>query len=108
MNAVTKPKGPTPPTTVAELVAYQRTQRRGTPAGDILEPAMLVENLTLVLTGHVEELRERWPTQETRWDGNRGHFVSDGPPPPPFDLSTDATAKRLATLIGYLEERVRS
>ena len=94
-----------PPTTVAELVAYERAQRKGpAPDGNILEAATLAENLTAVLAEHVERLSERWPKQPTRWNGNNGRFEPDGPPPEPFDPSSDSTARSLATLIGYLED----
>lgn len=96
------------PSNAAELIASQRTQReragRPPPAGNILDAATLVENLTVVLEQHIETLREKHPRQAMRWDGNSGRMVPDGPPPDPFDPSAEETARALALLIGYIAD----
>ncbi|MBS0374794.1 MAG: hypothetical protein JSR73_09415 [Proteobacteria bacterium] len=97
----------TAPVTATDLIAYQRTHRGGPPPeGSILDPATLADNLTAVLEQHVERVKERWPKQSRRWDLDLGRWVPDGPPPPPFDLREDSTARALATLIGYVNENL--
>ena len=95
--------------TAAELVVFQRARRNQgpQPAGNILDSATLVANLTAVLEQHIEHLKDTWPKQARRWDGNIGKLVPDGPPPDPFDASRDPTACALALLIGYIADADR-
>lgn len=105
MSAAVKLEKAKAPETVAELIAWGRTERRGpAPAGDLFEPATLRENLTLILNELIEEVRDRWPRQPMRWDGNNGRMVPDGPLVDPFDATRHPTVRRLAILLGYIED----
>lgn len=108
MNARTAPVTATEaiPTTAATLIAYQRAHRDGPPpAGSILDPAILAENLQALLEQHIGLLEERQPEQRRRYNLDRGEWVNDGPPPPPFDPRRDPTASALALLISFVQDR---
>ena len=71
-------------TSAADLIAYCRNNRIGTPEGDIRDPRVLADVLRQLLEAHLEDLAERG---------------AGGAP--------DATARALATLIGYVEDLTR-
>lgn len=91
----------------AELIRYCRKHRSGVPEGSIADPAVLRDVLMELLEMHLEDLAEhaaRNAPPLTQHAGT-GKLVPSAPAPAPLDPRDDSTARALATLIGYLEDR---
>ena len=89
MSAVLKESAA--PMSAVDLVKHCREHRTGTPAGDIADPVVLRQVLTLLLAKHLMRIQEPAPW----WL----------PGVVPADPREDATALAIATLISYLEDR---
>jgi hypothetical protein len=88
-----------------ELIAYCRTTRQGKPEGDIRSPAVMRDVLTMLLEDHMARLPASVQRETSGvYDSLNGRVVRAAPDPPPPDPKNDATARELATLIGYLED----
>jgi hypothetical protein len=75
------------------------------PEGDLRKWPVMRSVLVMVLEDHLAHLEASVPEQPTRWDGNSGRFVPDGPAPRAPDPFEDRTVRSLATLIGLGDER---
>jgi hypothetical protein len=90
---------------VSEVVAHCRTHRQGVPEGDLRDPRVLADLLSMVLSGHLERLECN--VQEATgyvFDSRTGKTVPTIPGRPAPSATEDGTARALATLIGYLQD----
>jgi hypothetical protein len=88
-----------------ELVAYCRAHRKGKPDGDIREPRVLAEVLTMVLDERLSSLADMAQAASGHvHDTRTGQLVPTIPAKPAPDAKEDSTARALASLIGYLED----
>ena len=80
----------------------------GTPEGNIFEPRVLGDVLTMLLTERMRELasRARGPSGGM-FDSRRSRIVPTEPLVPVPDPREDAQAGQLATLIGYVQSEGR-
>jgi hypothetical protein len=89
----------------AELIAYRRAHREGVPEGDLRDPRVLADLLTMLLEDHLARIEgnAQAPTGFV-FDSTRGRVVPTIPGRPAPAATEDGTARALATLIGYLED----
>ena len=90
---------------VSEVVAHCRTHRQGVPEGDLRDPRVLAELLTMVLEDHLARIEGNGeaPTGYV-FDSRMGKIVPTIPGRPAPAATEDSTARALATLIGYLQD----
>ena len=92
--------------TAAELIKHMRGERgRSPPAGDLHDPALLAELLTIILSVHLEAMAANAARKAPppAWDSTLGRFA-DSPAAPAPDPTDDEVASSLALLAGYLED----
>jgi hypothetical protein len=90
--------------TIEQLISHCRAHRQGVPEGDLRDPRVLADVLTMLLEGHLSRLPASVHRDTTGvYDSLNGRVVR-APDPPPPDPKDNATACQLATLIGHLED----
>ena len=88
------------------LIERMRSERsKSPPAGDLHDPALLAELLTLILETHLQAMAANAARKAPppAWDSTLGRFA-DSPAAPVPDPTDDEVASSLALLAGYLED----
>jgi hypothetical protein len=87
----------------AELIAYRREHRQGEPEGDLRDPRVLADLLTMLLEDHLARIEgnAQAPTGFV-FDSTRGRVVPTIPGKAAPAATEDRTACALASLVGFL------